>query len=83
MSPRHFARLFSREVSVTPAKYVERTRIDVAREQLKTTNLNIENIAKRCGFTHSEIMRRCFLRHLNISPRAYRERFKTIQTNVI
>lgn len=64
MSPRHFARLFSREVGVTPAKYVERTRIDVAREQLETTNLNIENIASSLFIQARGVLKKELLKHL-------------------
>ncbi len=35
LSPRHFARVFARDLGVTPARYVERVRVEVARRRLE------------------------------------------------
>jgi transcriptional regulator GlxA family with amidase domain len=37
MSPRHFARIFDREVGLTPAKFVELVRLKKTRGQLEVT----------------------------------------------
>ncbi|HEV3228851.1 MAG TPA: GlxA family transcriptional regulator [Solirubrobacteraceae bacterium] len=76
MSPRHFARMFVREVGVTPARYVERVRIDAARRQLEDRDEGIGQIAAACGFGTAETMRRAFLRALGVSPAEYRRRFQ-------
>lgn len=75
MSPRHFARVFRRELGVTPAKFVERARLDAARRQLEEGALGLEDVAGRCGFASAEQMRRTFTRHLRIVPVAYRRHF--------
>jgi transcriptional regulator GlxA family with amidase domain len=75
MSARHFTRLFTREVGVSPGRFVERVRIDTARRQLETTGLTTDAIARRCGFGTAETMRRSFLRSLGTPPSAYRRRF--------
>jgi transcriptional regulator GlxA family with amidase domain len=76
MSPRHFARVFSREVGVTPAHYVQRVRVEVARRKLEETARGMDEIASECGFGTAEVMRRAFLRTMRVPPRAYRERFR-------
>jgi transcriptional regulator GlxA family with amidase domain len=76
MSPRHFARLFAREVGMTPARYVERVRIDAARRRLEDGKQGVAQIATDCGFGTAETMRRAFVRALGVSPAEYRRRFK-------
>jgi len=58
LSPRHFARLFRREVGVTPGRYVEALRLEVARRRLEETQLPVERLADDCGFGTGETMRR-------------------------
>jgi len=77
MSPRHFARVFTQEVGTTPAKYVERMRVEAARRRLEESNQSIEIIANECGFGSTESMRRTFLKTLRTSPWRYREQFRS------
>ena len=77
MSPRNFARVFRREVGMTPARFVESTRIEVARRRLEESRDGVDRVATLCGFGTSESMRRVFLRALGIPPSAYRARFRT------
>ena len=76
MSPRNFARAFSREVGLTPAAYVEAVRLERARMALEATAVPLEQIALRCGFGTPETMRRAFHRRLRVSPSEYRDRFR-------
>ena len=77
MSPRNFRRVFSREVGTTPAKFVERARVEGARRNLEETSEGTETIALACGFGSAEQMRTEFVRALGVGPSAYRERFAT------
>ena len=70
MSPRHFARVFLAEVGVSPAKAVERLRVETARAALESGAHSNQLIARSCGFGTSERMRRSFLRMLATSPSA-------------
>jgi transcriptional regulator GlxA family with amidase domain len=76
MSPRNFARVFSREVGVTPASWVEGMRVERARALLVETERSIEEVASSCGFGAAETMRRAFLRRVRVPPSTYRERFR-------
>jgi transcriptional regulator GlxA family with amidase domain len=76
MSERNFARCFRDEVGMTPARYVEQTRVETARRLLEDTDDGVNAIARRSGFGTAETMRRTFLRHLRTSPNDYRRRFR-------
>ena len=75
MSPRNFARVFCREVGVTPARYVEELRVEEAKRRLEQGDEIVERIGVECGLGSALGMRRAFQRHLGISPGEYRERF--------
>ncbi len=76
MSPRNFARVFLKEVGVTPASFVEQIRINVARSKIEQTQQPMKVICEQSGFGSDEHMRRAFHRHLKVSPQDYRERFQ-------
>jgi transcriptional regulator GlxA family with amidase domain len=75
MSPRTFARVYAAKLGTTPAKTVERLRVEAARRALEDGGAPIKRIAHRCGFGDEERMRRAFVRRLGVSPSEYRERF--------
>lgn len=76
MSERSFQRLFTRETGMTPARYVEVTRLDLARGQLERTDDPLVAIARRCGFSRLETFHRSFVRIIGIRPSDYRARFR-------
>ena len=76
MSERHFVRTFSRDVGLSPARFVARVRVDTARQALESSSDTVEAIARRCGFGTAETMRRTLVRHIGVSPEAYRQRFR-------
>jgi transcriptional regulator GlxA family with amidase domain len=77
MSPRNFARVFSEQVGMTPGRFVEDARMEVARERLEQSRLTVEEIAGACGYKSAETMRQAFIRALGVSPSEYRRRFAT------
>ncbi|MCV7085368.1 GlxA family transcriptional regulator [Mycolicibacter hiberniae] len=76
LSRRHLTRLFQSELGTTPARYVEKVRIDAARAALDAGH-SVAASAGRAGFGSVETLRRVFLDHLGVSPKAYRDRFRT------
>jgi transcriptional regulator GlxA family with amidase domain len=78
MSQRNFARVFTAEVGMTPAAYVEGVRVERARLLLETTAMQVDEVAARCGFGTVETFRRSFGRRLRVSPTEYRQRFATV-----
>jgi transcriptional regulator GlxA family with amidase domain len=76
MSRRTFAREFVRTLGMTPAKYIERVRVDAARRLLGQTSSDLDDIARRCGFGSADSMRRVFVRTLHVTPTVYRLHFQ-------
>lgn len=76
LSSRQLTRLFQAELGTTPARYVERVRIDAARAALDAGH-SVTESAHRAGFGSPETLRRVFTDHLGVSPKAYRDRFRT------
>lgn len=67
MSPRQFARVFAAEKKTTPARFVEKIRVDAARALLQTSRGGMKEIAQQCGFGSADSMRRSFLRTLGVT----------------
>jgi transcriptional regulator GlxA family with amidase domain len=76
LSTRQLTRLFQSELGTTPARYVEMIRIDAARSALDAGR-SVADSAQLAGFGSAETLRRVFVSQLGISPRAYRDRFKS------
>jgi transcriptional regulator GlxA family with amidase domain len=72
LSPRHFARLFHSEVGVTPAAWVEMTRVAAARALLEAGAAAPKQVAAQCGFANADTLRRAFVKHVGVSPAMYR-----------
>jgi transcriptional regulator GlxA family with amidase domain len=81
MSPRNFARRFSEEVGVTPARYVHAVRLAAARRRLEESSEGLDRIASESGFGTAESLRRAFVEALGAPPSEYRARFSLKGSN--
>ncbi|MGY2282794.1 GlxA family transcriptional regulator [Pseudomonas gingeri] len=70
LSPRQFSRVFREETGQSPAKAIERLRVEAARLLMETTLHPIEVIARETGFGDRERMRQAFLRAFGQPPQA-------------
>lgn len=77
MSERSFSRHYAEATGLTPARAVERLRVEAARRLLSESRLPVKRISQRCGFGSEETMRRSFLRLLAATPQDYRARFSS------
>src|SRR5271155_3257055 len=77
MSERSFSRHYAESTGLTPARAIERLRVEGARRLLTDTRLPVKRISQRCGFGSEETMRRSFLRLLSATPQEYRARFRS------
>ncbi len=75
MSERTFRRTFVEETGETPREFVERIRLEAARDLLEEVQLGVQAVATRCGFATVDNLRRAFVRRLGITPQQYRLRF--------
>ncbi|UII73747.1 GlxA family transcriptional regulator [Pseudomonas sp. HN11] len=75
MSARHFARLFAKDVQMTPMAFLQGARIDRARQLLETTDLPLKTVAFHAGFGSVRHMRFLFSEKLGLNPTQYRQQF--------
>ncbi|SHM02544.1 GlxA family transcriptional regulator [Mucilaginibacter sp. OK098] len=76
MSHRNFTRVFTRQTGISPAKYIEKLRVEAARVCIEESDVPLEQVALRCGLGGLVSMRRLFLRHLMVTPSDYRRLLK-------
>ena len=74
LSSRHLTRLFRTELGTTPARFVERVRIDLATAFLLRGE-SVAAAASRSGLRSPETLRRLFLARHGVPPSEYRKRF--------
>ena len=74
LSPRTFARVFLEETGLTPARFVERMRVEEARRRLEHGRTGLAAVAAACGFQTEETMSRSFLRQVCTPTADYRDR---------
>lgn len=75
MSERSFSRHYAEATGQTPARAIERLRVEAARRLLTESRTPVKRIVQRCGFGSEETMRRSFVRLLAVTPQDYRSRF--------
>jgi len=73
LSPRQFTRVFRNETGLSPAKVVEKLRLEKAKFLLEQGRLSVEVVAREAGFGDRERMRRAFLRVFGQSPQSFRK----------
>lgn len=68
LSPFQMSRLFYRINGVSIPEYIRRRRVEAAEELLKTTQLNVGEIASRVGYKSMAAFSRAFLRERGQNP---------------
>ena len=82
LSTRQLNRLFHTDLGTTPARFVEMVRIDAARAALDSGH-TVGETARLAGFGSAETLRRVFVSQLGVSPKAYRDRFRTTRAGTV
>jgi transcriptional regulator GlxA family with amidase domain len=77
MSARQFSRVFTLETGQSPAKAVERLRLEAARFMIEQSRHPLEVIAKETGFRDRRHMREVFMRGFGLPPQAVRRDART------
>lgn len=72
LSSRQFSRTFLAETGQSPAKAVERLRLEAARFMLEEGRHAVSVVAQETGFSDRERMRRAFLRSFGVPPEVMR-----------
>jgi transcriptional regulator GlxA family with amidase domain len=77
LSPRQFSRVFTLETGESPAKAIERLRLEAARLMVEQSRHPFEVIARETGFRDCEHMREAFMRRVGLPPQAVRRDART------
>lgn len=72
----YFCRQFKKHTGMTVMQYILKTRIVLAKSELKKTNVSITEISERYGFSSVSYFCRVFKEEENCSPLQYRKRRK-------
>jgi transcriptional regulator GlxA family with amidase domain len=70
--PRNLARLFAEHAHCSPLDYVQRLRVALARQLLTHSRLDLEGVARECGFHSARQLRRVWARWEARPPSAVR-----------
>jgi transcriptional regulator GlxA family with amidase domain len=76
MSPRTFARRFLASTGTTPYRWLLRQRVQLAQRLLEMSDLPIDSVAEKSGFSTAANLRKHFSRAVQTSPQAYRRTFQ-------
>lgn len=76
VSASHLSRVFLRETGLRPVEYLTRLRLEEAVRLLNTTNLSIDAISSRCGFSDGNYFSKVFRSRMGLSPRAFRQQLQ-------
>jgi len=81
LCPRQFSRRFKDEFRSSPAAFVQRLRLDEARNRLSAAESNVEGVARSVGFQDPDSFRRAFVKRFGVAPSTFRGRFVASQGN--
>jgi YesN/AraC family two-component response regulator len=73
VSEDYLSRVFSRELGLSPWEYLNRYRVNRAKELLARTDANIRSVAHQVGFRDQAYFSRVFRKLTGQSPNAFRE----------
>jgi len=76
VSVRTLLRRFKKANGVSPSEYLQNLRLEHTRLLLETTNLSIEQLVERVGYSSQSSLRRLFHKHVSMSPSAYRQQHR-------
>ena len=75
LGERTLLRRFKKATGDSPLEYLQRLRIEKARNLLETTAESVEEITRKTGYSDTSSFRGLFKRYTGLSPSAYRKRF--------
>jgi transcriptional regulator GlxA family with amidase domain len=76
LTPTTFNRRFKQATGYSPIQYLQRVRVERARQLLEISNESIEQIAWEVGYEEVAAFRRVFKRFTTLSPGEYRRKFR-------
>lgn len=75
MNPTYLSRLFHEEVGISFSEYLNQLRMEYAKQLLhRHSDLNIADVAERCGFNSQHYFCTQFHKHVGMPPKKFREK---------
>ncbi len=78
LTERSFLRRFKRATGLAPVEYIQRLRVEEAKQLLETTRMPIDEIAAEVGYTEPSSFRSAFRKNVGQTATAYRRRWSNV-----
>ncbi len=75
LTPDYVTKIFKEELGISLKDYILHEKINIARDRLRTTNMTVEEVASKCGFTNFSHFSQVYKKITGVSPT--RDRQKT------
>lgn len=82
LSEGYFTRAFKERLGTSPMNYLIKFRVEKSKKLLQKTDLKINNISRRVGFTSSQRFNSAFKKILGLTPSEYRKKFVNESKNL-
>ncbi|MFV0466065.1 MAG: DNA-binding response regulator [Lachnospiraceae bacterium] len=77
MNPDYLSYLFHKKTSVSLNSYIQNERMNMAKKLLSKTNLSVQDICAKCGFSSVSYFHRQFKKMCNDTPLQYRSKHQS------
>jgi transcriptional regulator GlxA family with amidase domain len=75
-SRRTIYRRFKKATGVTPHKYLQKIRIEAAKQLLENSEHQVNEVMYKCGYSDPKTFRNLFRKSVGLSPTSYRRKFR-------
>lgn len=76
VSASYLSSLFKKETGKSVTEYINTKRVEMAKDLLKKTNLQVQTIAQHCGIMDMNYFSKVFKKYVGKTPKEYREAFR-------
>ena len=77
-SPNYFQQLFVKTIGISPSAYVERVRVNYAKNLLIQPEKSLTYIAYECGFSSQSYFCKVFKKHTGLSPSEFQKQHQIV-----
>jgi AraC-like DNA-binding protein len=82
LSKFHFVREFKKNVGVSPIRYLNQLRVDIAKEKLKSSQASIAHLAMGMGYDDLSTFNKSFRKISGVAPSQYRNAVRRQNSNI-
>ncbi len=76
VSASYLSSIFKKETGKSVTEYINGKRVEMAKDLLKKTNLQVQTIAQHCGIMDMNYFSKVFKKYVGKTPKEYRESFR-------